>query len=122
MTAGDVVELRGLRVLAVIGVLPEELERAQPVELDLDVHLDLALAGTSDNLGDTVDYGHLCQVAANVATVGHVALLEALAERIAAAVLEADGRIAAVTVVARKLRPPVPQDLGTAGVRITRTR
>ena len=122
MTTSDRVELRGLRLLALVGVLPEERERAQPLELDLDVQLDLAIAGASDDLADTVDYGHLCQVATNVATVGHIALLETLAERVAAAVLDADGRIAALTVAVRKLRPPVPQDLGTAGVRITRSR
>ena len=38
------------------------------------------------------------------------------------AVLAADPRIDAVTVAVRKLRPPVPQQLGTSGVRITRAR
>ena len=109
-------------MLASIGVLPEELERAQPVEIDLDVHLDLAAAGASDSLGDTVDYGQLCEVVSVVATATHVMLLETLAERVAAAVLATDRRIATVTVGARKLRPPVALDLGTAGVRITRTR
>jgi dihydroneopterin aldolase len=43
-----------------------------------------------------------------------------MAERVAAALLGADGRIARVTVAIRKLRPPVPQPLATSGVRITR--
>jgi dihydroneopterin aldolase len=51
---------------------------------------------------------------------GRFLLLEALAERVAAAVLAADARIAAVTVAARKLEPPVPQPLASSGVRITR--
>ena len=46
-------------------------------------------------------------------------LLERLAQRIAETVL-ADPKIAAVTVCVRKLRPPVPVDVATAGVRITR--
>ena len=50
------------------------------------------------------------------------ALLEALAERLAADVLAADGRIDAVTVSVRKLRPPVAQQLATSGVRIRRAR
>ena len=48
-------------------------------------------------------------------------LLEALATRLAEAVL-VDERVVAVTVGVRKLRPPVPHHLDTCGVRITRTR
>jgi dihydroneopterin aldolase len=48
-------------------------------------------------------------------------LLEALAEDIALAVL-ADVKVDAVTVAIRKLRPPVPFTLGSAGVRVTRRR
>ena len=47
-------------------------------------------------------------------------LLERLATRIADDVLALDPRIASVTVTIRKLRPPVPVDLGSAGVTIRR--
>jgi dihydroneopterin aldolase len=116
----DVIELRGLRVAGVVGVLPHEQAQAQPLEIDLDIALDLAAAGTSDALGDTVDYGAVCAVAERVVSTTSFALLEALAEALAAAVLAADGRIDRVTVAVRKLRPPVPQQLSTSGVRITR--
>ncbi|MCC5954355.1 MAG: dihydroneopterin aldolase [Acidimicrobiia bacterium] len=115
----DVIELRGLRVLATVGVLPEEQVRAQPVEIDLDVHTDLTAAGRSDDLDDTVDYGALADEVVRVATSGHVALLEHLATTVADTVL-ADQRVVAVTVAARKLRPPVPHDLASSGVRLTR--
>ncbi len=48
-------------------------------------------------------------------------LLERFAGRVAEALLAA-GPVDAVTVVVRKLRPPVPEDLDTSGVRIHRTR
>jgi dihydroneopterin aldolase len=121
VAAGDVIELRGLRVRAVVGVLPWERRVAQPLELDLDVHVDLAAAGASDDLTDTIDYGHLCEVVESVTVEGHFGLLEALAEQIAAAVLAVDGRIHAATVAVRKLEPPVAQQLATSGVRVTRT-
>jgi dihydroneopterin aldolase len=60
--------------------------------------------------------------AARVVTDEHHALLERLAARIGDEVLAADPRITAVTVAVRKLRPPVPFDLATAGVRLTRAR
>jgi hypothetical protein len=37
-------------------------------------------------------------------------------------VLGADGRVRAVTLSVRKLQPPLPADLSTVGVRITRSR
>ena len=122
MGAGDVIELRGLRVAGIVGVLPHEQAQAQPLEVDLDLHLDLAPAGDSDALGDTADYGALCDVAEKVVTSTSYALLEALAAHLARALLEADARIDEVTVSVRKLRPPVAQQLGTSGVRITRAR
>ena len=123
MAAGDVIELRGLRLAGVVGVLPHEQAQAQPLEVDLDLHLDLAPAGRSDALDDTADYGALCD---GRRAGGHDAratrLLEALAEHLATAVLDADARIDEVTVSVRKLRPPVAQQLSTSGVRITRGR
>ncbi len=104
------------------GALPEEAERDQPLEVELDVELDLSLAGASDDLADTVDYGALCATVAEVVGAGHVALLEHLAARLADAVLAADPRIVATTVWLRKLRPPVALDVATTGVRLTRSR
>jgi dihydroneopterin aldolase len=122
MAAGDLIELRGLRLAGIVGVLAHEQAQAQPLELDLDVRVDLAPAGESDALGDTVDYGALCAVAERVVVSTRYALLEALAEHLGTALLEADPRIDAVTVAVRKLRPPVAQQLSTSGVRVTRER
>ena len=122
MATGDVIELRGLRLAGIVGVLPHEQTQPQPLELDLDIRLELARAGASDDLADTVDYGGLCSAAEQVVSTTAHALLEALAEHVAAALLDHDARISAVTVALRKLRPPVAQQLSTSGVRITRER
>lgn len=118
---GDRIELRGLRLSARCGVLPEERERAQPLEIDLDLHVGLATAGRSDDLGDTVDYGAVCALVERVCAAGAPRLLEFLAESLATALLAAT-ESDSVTVAIRKLRPPVPQQLATSGVRITRDR
>jgi dihydroneopterin aldolase len=122
MGSADTIELRGLRVSGIVGVLPHEQAQAQPLELDIDLVVDIGAAGASDELGDTVDYGAVCAVAEAVVTSTQFALLEALVERIAGDVLAVDPRIDAVTVSVRKLRPPVAQQLATSGVRVTRTR
>lgn len=122
MAADDLIELRGLRLAGIVGVLAHEQAQAQPLELDIDVRLDLHRAGDSDDLVDTVDYGALCTIAEQVVTSTRYGLLEALAEHTATVLLAADPRIDAVTISVRKLRPPVAQQLDTSGVRVTRGR
>lgn len=121
MPDGDLIEVRGLTAVGVCGALPEEQERAQPLEVDLDIRADLAAAGASDDLDDTVDYGAVCELVERVVTTERFQLLERLAARIAEVVLS-DDRVQGVTVAVRKLRPPVSQIVDTSGVRITRTR
>jgi dihydroneopterin aldolase len=118
----DLIELRGLRALGICGALPEEQVRAQPLEVDVDVEADLRVAGRSDLLEDTIDYGALASEIDRVLTGERFVLLERLAERLAEVLLGTDPRIGAVTVAVRKLRPPVPQHLDTSGVRVTRRR
>lgn len=118
----DRIELRGLRIVGTIGVLPEERQRAQPFEVDLDVYADLSTAGRTDALADTVDYGAItAEVAGVVATERHE-LLERVAERIADVVLTGHPLVDAVTITIRKTRPPVAHDLATSAVCVTRSR
>ena len=124
----DLIELRGLRVTGIHGLLPEERHRAQPFEVDLDLEVDMRAAGLSDDLADTADYGAVTAAVAAEVAGPPADLLEHLAHRIARAALaaarpsgEAGGPVVTgVTVAVRKLRPPVPHDLASAGVRIHR--
>lgn len=117
----DRLELRGLRVMVRCGVLDQEIGRAQPVEIDLDVRADLSEAGRTDDLAATLDYGLLTDRVVARATAQQFGLLERLAQVLCDEVL-VDARVRSVTVAVRKLRPPVPHDLATSGVRLTRAR
>lgn len=117
----DRIRLAGLRLLGVHGALPEEQVRAQPFEVDLDLVADLAQAGRTDSLADTVDYGAVVAATQRVVVGEGHRLLERLATRIADDVLTVDPRITSVTVTVRKLRPPVPADLAWVEVMMTRT-
>lgn len=117
----DVIEIRGLRVAGICGVLPEEQARPQPLVVDIDLHADLAAAGASDDLNDTIDYASVISRTHDLVANGSVALLETLAHRIAQGCLD-DPRVGSVTVTVRKLRPPVPHLVDTTGVRVTRSR
>ena len=119
----DRIELRGMRFEGRHGVLPEEAAEAQPFEVDVVLELDLAAAGASDDLGRTVDYGDVFRRARAIVEDGpHVALIETLAERIAAGVLADNPAAAAVTVRVRKPRAPLPGVFAWAGVEIRRER
>jgi dihydroneopterin aldolase len=111
--SGDRIEIRGLRAVGVHGVLPEERDRAQPFSVDIVAWLDMAAAQHS---------GALAQVAADVVSQRSYQLLEALAGRMADALLITDNRIEAVEVTVHKLRPPLPLDVASTGVRVRRAR
>lgn len=118
----DRIEVRALRVVATHGALPEERERAQPFELDLDVWVDTGAAGASDQLTDTVDYATVVERVAALVRDTSFTLLEALAEAVAQAVSEVDARVERVAVTVRKLRPPIGEDVGSVGVALERGR
>ena len=118
----DRIEIRDLRVTGTHGALPEERDRAQPFAVDIVAWLDMTAAQESDELADTVDYGELAHAAADVVGGRSYRLLEALAGRLASALLISDPRLEAVEVSVRKLRPPLALDVGSTGVRVRRSR
>ena len=73
---------------------------------------------TNDRLDDTIDYGAVLERIEAVTRDESFQLFERMGQRIAEAILE-DARIQSVTLEVRKLRPPVPQDLASSGMRLT---
>ena len=57
----DQIRLTGIRATGKHGVLDFEHERAQTFVVDATLFLDLAAAGRSDDLNDTVDYGAIAK-------------------------------------------------------------
>ena len=117
----DHIEVRGLELLAYCGVLAEEQERKQPFRFDLDLYLDLSVAGTTDDLSDTANYGLIIDVLKAELANERFQLLERMSARVAELIFE-HSDVTAVTVAAHKLRPPVAAHVDSTGVRIHRTR
>lgn len=115
----DRIVIAGIQELGVHGALAEEQTRPQPFEVDLELLVDLAAAGRSDDLDETVDYSAVCESVSRVVASEHFQLLERLAERIAE-VCTSDPRVLGVVVEVRKLHPPVRSMLHHVGVRIER--
>ena len=120
MGGRDVILLEGIQLPAALGVSAAERRMRRPVLLDLEVERDLRSAARSDRIGQTLHYERIFEVVADVAGNQEHKLVEALAERIARALLEKFD-CDAVTVTVRKPKP-IAGVLDHAGVRIRRRR
>jgi dihydroneopterin aldolase / 2-amino-4-hydroxy-6-hydroxymethyldihydropteridine diphosphokinase len=120
-TVADRISLRGLVARGHHGVLPPERRDGQDFVVDAVLELDVRAAAATDDLTRTVDYGELARALADVVRGEPVALLEALAERLAAVCL-ADERVLAAEVVVHKPQAPIPETFDDVSVAVRRTR
>ena len=118
----DVIELRDLRIVAIVGALAHERVEPQPIALDIDIERDFTACAVNDDLSQTTNYAAVLDLVEHVVITGQFILLETLVRRVGAAILAFDEAIVSVTVAVRKLEPPVAQDIATVGARTTLTR
>jgi dihydroneopterin aldolase len=116
----DTIELVGMSFNGRHGWRPAERETAQEFKVDVELEADLAEAGRTDSLEDTIDYRQVRAIAKQTIEGESVKLLETLAARIAEGILELP-RIEAVTVRVAK-RPASMVPIEAAAVHIKRTR
>lgn len=119
---GDRIRLTRLAVFAHHGLLPEEERLGQRFYISLDCGLDLGPAGRSDDVATTVSYADIAAIAVGIATQRRFALIEALAEAIAGAILARFPAIEDVRVQVDKPSAPVPAVLEGVCVEIRRFR
>lgn len=100
---GDRIFIDNLRLKCRVGVTDEERLLPQEILMDITLAINLKPAGTSDNLGDTLDYKDMLRRISQFASEREFKLLEGLAEGIAALALKVD-RVEKVTVKARKAK------------------
>lgn len=118
---GDRVTIEGLRAFGFHGVLPHEKERGQWFVLDVTARLDLSGAGREDDLERTVDYGALAREVRRIVESERYDLIEALAERVATAVLDRPA-VESATVRVAKPCPPLDVEVSSVWVEIERSR
>ena len=117
----DRIELRGLTVRGHHGVFEHERRDGQDFVIDITVWIDLAAAAASDDLADTVDYGGLARLAADIVAGPPRNLIETVAAEIADGVI-ADERLHAVEVVVHKPDAPIPLTFSDVAVVARRSR
>ncbi len=102
------------------GVFPAERQVGTHITVDVELEADLARAGRSDRLEDTVNYARAYEAVREVVEQDSCHLLEAVAQRIADRLLEFP-RVEGVRVRVRK-RPPLPGSFQAFGVEVSRGR
>jgi len=117
----DSIILDGIALYAYGGVTAGERELGQRYRVDVELSLDLAAAGRSDDVRDTVDYGAVTQAVVSSVRSAPFNLIEHAATRVAEAVLDGFA-VDSVTVRLAKLLPPVDGVVASAAVQVTRRR
>lgn len=117
----DQIRLTGVRAAGKHGVLDFEHERAQTFVVDATLFLDLAPAGHSDDLHDTVDYGAIAKGIVAIIEGDHVDLIEKLADRIASMILEYPA-VARTQVTVHKPSAPIVVPFDDVSVTVERSR
>ncbi len=97
----DKIIIRDLALRAIIGTFPEERREKQDVIFNIELFCDLAPAGKSDRLDDTVDYKTLKKNIIAKVESSDFFLIERLAQSVADICL-ADKRILKVKVMVDK--------------------
>ena len=118
----DKIIISGLRIFAWHGVHPEERQSGQVFVLDLTLELNTANAIISDDVADTVHYGHVAKLATITMQEQACNLIECAADRVARAVVTAFAAVECITVRLHKPRAPIAADFDDVAVEIVRRR
>jgi len=115
----DMIHIRDLECDCVIGVNAHERDHQQRAVINLSLACDLAPAGASDRLADTVDYKDLKDRILDFVGSSTFFLVERLAEEVARICLE-DRRVLSATVTVDK--PGALTGARSVGVQLERSR
>ncbi|XP_014493733.1 dihydroneopterin aldolase 1-like [Vigna radiata var. radiata] len=95
---GDKLVLRGLSFHGFQGAKPEERKLGQKFVVDIDAWMDLAAAGKTDHLSDTLSYTAIYDIAKEILEGSPHNLLKSVAQKIAITILTNHNEIFVVRV------------------------
>jgi len=108
-----------LKVACIIGTLPRERRKKQPVMIDLAFPADIRKAARRDDLRDAINYKKLAEHISDFVSQSRFYLIETLAERLAKRLL-ADFPLRKITL--RISKPNALPAAKNVSIQITRTR
>ena len=118
----DMIFVTGLLVHAHHGVMAHEEQVGQRFVIDLELAIDLAPAGRSDKLADTVSYSAIVEAATRAFTRQSFRLVEAAAAAVAEALIVAFPQVVSVRVTLHKPHAPIAAIFNDVGVSFLRKR
>lgn len=113
----DKVFIQGLEVLCTIGVYDWEKQIRQKLVFDLEMAFDNRPAGQHDDIGRALDYAAVSRAVTALASQQPAELVETMAERIAALILQ---QFAVPRVKVRVTKPGAVVTAAGVGVEIVR--
>jgi len=113
----DKIFLQGLKVSCILGTLPRERKKKQPVVLDLAFPAPVRDPARTDDLRQALDYQKIAAGAAEFVSQSRFFLLETLAERLAEMLLR-KFKLKLITLCVAK--PNALHNAESVSVRITR--
>jgi len=115
----DTIFISELKVQTKLGVPEWERMVPQIVILDIEICYDLAPAGKSDAITDTIDYSVVVALIRETLTEHSFQLVEALAEHLCQLILK---EFSALSVKIKVAKPAILPGLKTLGVEINRAK
>lgn len=115
----DIVFVKQLAIDTVIGVYEWEKTIQQRLLFDLELATDIRDAANADDIRQTLDYAVICERVTALVQARPVELIETLAERVAAMLLD---EFATTRVLVQVDKPGAVAAAATVGVRICRSR
>ncbi|MGJ9460204.1 dihydroneopterin aldolase [Oceanobacillus sp. CF4.6] len=116
----DKILLNNMQFYGFHGLFPEENKLGQRFNVDLELYLDLSNAGQTDNMYDSVHYGHVYNLVKEIVEGEAKNLIEAVAEEIAEKLLSSFELLEACLVKVIKPDPPIPGHYQSVAVEILR--
>ena len=115
----DTVKIERLELDCIIGITPWERLTKQQITVDIEIDTDLAAAGNSDSIEDTINYRTIAKTVTHEVEKSDYGLVESIGAKIADICLE-DDRVFSVRVTVRK--PGAVRKALAVGIVIRRNR
>jgi dihydroneopterin aldolase len=114
----DKIFIQGLEIYCIIGTLPREHKKKQPVVIDLEFTAPVKRAAKRDDLRDALNYKKIAERATEFVSKSRFYLIETLAERLAQALLL---EFKLKNLLLRISKPKAISNAKSVGVEIRRT-
>jgi FolB domain-containing protein len=114
----DKIFIQGLEISCIIGTLPRERKKKQPIVLDLEFPASVRKAARRDDLRDAVNYQKIAGCAVAFISKSRFFLIETLSERLAQTLLR---EFKLKSIILRISKPNALRNAQNVGVEILRS-